>query len=83
MVQFPVRVFPIAGADQRQTVMVRIAAQKDHTSRHHFLGVDVGHFETQHLGVKSGGFFQVAHLQDDVAELADMKIHSLRGRHTF
>jgi hypothetical protein len=64
-------------------VMVRIAAQKDHPAGHHLFGVDIGHFETQNLGVKVGGSFQVAYLQDDMTQLADMKVHSLRGRHAL
>src|SRR6266436_8007093 len=83
MVQFPVRVFPITGADQRQTVMIRVAAQKNHTARHQLFGVDIRDLEPQHLGVKGGGSFQVAYLQDDMAQLADMKVHSLRGRHAL
>src|SRR4029077_7533768 len=83
MVQFPVRVFPVAGTHQSQTVMIRVAAQKDHAARHHLFGVDIGYFEAEHLGVEGGGSFQVGYLQDDMAQLADMKVHSLRGRHAL
>ena len=63
--------------------MIRIAAQKDHPARHHLFRVDIGHFEAQHSGIEGGGFFEVGYLQDDMAQLADMKVHSLWGRHTF
>ena len=72
-----------AGADQRQAMMVCIAAQKNHPARHHCLRVNIGNFEAQHLGIKSGGFFQVADLQDYVTELADVKIHPLRRSHAL
>jgi hypothetical protein len=72
-----------AGADQRQAMMVCIAAQKNHSAWHHCLRVNIGNIEAQHLGVKSGGFFQIADLQDYMTELADMKIHPLRRSHAL
>jgi hypothetical protein len=83
VMQLFVRRLALAGANQRQAMMVCIAAQKNHSARHHCLRVNIGNFEAQHLGVKSGGFFQVADLQDYMTELADVKIHPWRRSHVL
>jgi hypothetical protein len=64
-------------------MMVRMAAQKNHAARHHLFRVDIGDSKAQYLGVESGGSFEVAYPQDNMAELGDMKVHSLGRRHTF
>src|SRR5919108_4328784 len=74
---------PFAGADQRQTMMIGIAAKKNHSARHHLLGIDVRNFEAQDPRIKCSGFFEIAHLQDYMAQLGDMKIHSCRRSHAF
>jgi hypothetical protein len=73
----------LAGTDQRQAMMVRVAAQENHSARHHCLRVNVGDFEAEHLSVKRSGFFQVPDLQHDMAELADVKIHSFGRSHAL
>ena len=73
----------IARTDQGEAVMVRIAAQEYHPAGHHGFGVNVGNLKAEHLGVKGCRFFQVADLQDDMAELADMKIDSSRRNHAL
>ena len=83
VMQLFVRRSSLAGADQRQAMMVGIAAQKNHPARHHCFRVNVGNFEPQYLGVKSGGFLQVADLQHDMTEFTDMKVHSLRRIHAL
>jgi hypothetical protein len=83
VMQLFVRRLAYAGADQRQAMMVRIATQENHPARHHCFRVNIGNFETQHFGVKSSGFFQVADLQHDMTELADVKLHSLRRSHAL
>src|SRR5688572_22547877 len=83
VMQLFVRRLALAGADQGQAMMVRVAAQKNHPARHHCFRVNIGNLEAQHLGVKSGGFFQVADLQDYMTELADVKIHPWRRSHAL
>ena len=67
VVQLPVAGLSLCGADQSQTVMIRVTAQKNHASRHHLVRINVGNFEAENLSVKGGGSFQVAYLQDDMA----------------
>ena len=80
MVQFSIGIFAIAGTDQRQTMVIRIAAQKNHTAGHHLVRVDIGNFESQHLSVEFRGSFEIAYLQDDMADFTDVKIHAPRRR---
>ena len=83
VMQLFVRGLSFAGADQRQAMMVCVAAQKNHPARHHRFGINIGDSQAEHLGVKSGGFLQVTDLQDDMTELADMKVHSVRRIHVL
>ena len=66
-------------ADERDAMVIWIAAHEHHAARHHVLGIDVGDLESQHLRVELRGLAQVARPQDDVTELADPK-RSIGGR---
>jgi hypothetical protein len=83
MVQLAIGILPIAGADQSQTMMICIATQKHHAAGHHVFRVYIGYLEPEHLCVEFGGSFEIAYLEYDMADLADMKIHSLRRSHAF
>ena len=58
--------------------MVRVAAQKDHAARHHRLGVRVGDLEAQNFGVEPGRALHVAHIENDMPELADAERQAMR-----
>ena len=40
-------------ADQRDPVMIRVAAQKDHAAGHHLFGINVRNLKAQDLGVEA------------------------------
>ena len=79
MMQLSILIPAVARADKRETMVIGFAAENNHAARHHVFRIDVGDFE----GVEIGRPFEVRYLQDDVAELASMKIHPSRRRHAF
>jgi hypothetical protein len=66
------------GAEQRDAVMVAIAAEEHGATRHHVVTVDVRNAETQRLRVELRGAFQVLHVKRDMPDLADTKRHAYR-----
>ena len=51
--------------------MIGVAAQEHHAARHHLLGIDVGDLEAQHLGIEPHRALDIAHIEHDMADLAD------------
>jgi hypothetical protein len=66
-------------ADERDSVMIGVAAQKDHAPGHHLLRIDVRDLKPEHFGVEPRRAFDVAHVQDDMAQLADAEGQPLRS----
>ena len=60
-------------ADQRHAVVIRVAAQEHHAARHHLLGIDVGNAKPQHLDIEPRRALDIADIQDDVPDLADLE----------
>src|SRR5438067_13500540 len=80
MMQLSIGIFAVACADQRKAMVIRVAAQKHHAAGHHIFGIDVRDFEAENSGVEIRGPFEIGYLQYHMADLADIKIHSLRWR---
>ena len=53
MVQAAGAGFAAGRLEQRDAVMVGVAAQEHRAARHHVVAVDVGDLETQHVGVEA------------------------------
>ena len=73
MVELDVRRFRGHRADERDAVMVRVAAKKDHAAGHHLFRIDVRNLKAEHFGVKPRRSLDVAHVENDVSQLADAK----------
>src|SRR5205823_1310468 len=58
-------------ADERDAMMVRVAAHEHHATRHHLLGIDIRYGEAQDPGIESDGLRQVPRPQNHMADLAD------------
>ncbi len=71
MVEVGIRRRLFQRTDQRDPVMVRVAAQKHHAARHHLLGIDVRDLQPEELGVEPGRPLHVAHVEHDMTKLAD------------
>ena len=69
-----------SAADQRQAMVIAVAAQEHHAARHHVAGIDVGDPEAQHLGVEALGRFEVGDIDHGVADLLDGegRVHGFR-----
>ena len=78
MVELDIFGRPRHRADQCDAVMVGIAAQEGHAARHHLLRIDVGNLEAQHLGIKPHRARDIAHVDHDMANLADVKRQAVR-----
>src|SRR5439155_13318617 len=83
MVQLSIGILSVARPNQSEAMMVGVAAQKHHASGHHVLGIYIGNFETEHLRVEFRGKFEVRYSKHDMADLADVKFHSLRRSHVL
>ena len=64
---------PLAGADQGDAVMVRVAAHEDHAAVHHRVGIDVRDPEAEDAGVEIDRALQVGDVEHDMADLADVE----------
>jgi hypothetical protein len=64
-------------------MMIGVTTQENHAAGHHLFRIRVGHFETEHLRVEGGGYFQVVYLENHMAQLADLETHSLGRKHTL
>src|ERR1700741_4427594 len=71
VVELDIRRFRRHRANERDTVMIRVASQKDHAARHHLFWIDVRDLEAEHLGVEACRPLDVAHVENDVPQLAD------------
>jgi len=60
-------------AHQRDRMVVRPEAQKGHAARRHVVGVDVRALEAHHLGIEFERALDIAAIDDDVPELADLE----------
>ena len=78
MVELDIIRFGLQRADERNAVMVGVAAQEDHAAGHHLLRIDVRNLEAEHLGVEPCGPLDVAHIENDVSQLADTERKTLR-----
>ncbi len=78
VVELDIRRFGLHRADERNAVMVRVAAQEDHAAGHHLFRIDVRNLEAEHLGVESRRALHVAHVENDVSQLADTERKTLR-----
>src|SRR5215471_17802788 len=67
MMQLSIGVFAVAGADEREAVMVGMTAQKYHAAGHHFFRVDIRHLEAHDLGIEIRSALEIGDFQDHVA----------------
>src|SRR5262249_37563243 len=72
----------VLAADQRQAVVIAVAAQEHHAARHLAAVVDVGHLEAQHVGVEARRALEVGGEDHGMADLAHGEGGS-RHRTTF
>src|SRR5262249_6054147 len=77
MIELDIRRFGRHGTDERNAVMVRVAAQENHAARHHLRRVDVGDLEAEYLGVEPRRPLDVMHVDNDVSQLSDTERKAL------
>ena len=63
--------------------MIAVAAQKHHASGHHLFGINVGDLEAENVSVKLRRALEIGDLQDHMADLGDVELHSFGRRHAF
>src|SRR6267378_4020782 len=71
--------FAASAGIEPTSAMVGVAAQKDHAARHHLLGIDVRDLKAEHLGVEPRRPLHVAHIQNDMSQLADAERKAVRA----
>jgi hypothetical protein len=62
MVQLRMARLPRTGADQRDRMMIRMAAQERKATGLQILGIDFGHFKSQGLRIEEQRTFQIGDL---------------------
>jgi len=64
---------PSAGADQRNRMMIGMAAQERKAAGLQIFGIDFAHFKSQDLRIEKQRTLQVGYLQYNMAETANLK----------
>src|SRR5262249_20629836 len=67
-------------ADERDAMVVRVEAEKDHPAGHHAVGIAVADRKAEHVRVEAHRRLEVGDVEDHVAELAQLEHIDLLAR---
>ena len=70
----------LEGSDQRNAVVIGIAAHEHHAAFHHLVRVDIRHAKAEHAGVEAHAAIEIRHVEHHVPDLVDLERRVRRTR---